>query len=258
MIKFSFRRSALAMVAGIAIPAISGMTAASAATQASSHPIRLPSSCQEIHNLDHHARNGNYTLYDNGYIITVYCDGMRRGTPEAYISLAETRANENYSQYTAGGASPGTNVRTTFTKLRIDPATMTVDIGNLTFASSTGSLNHSGDGVIVTSMPYGVAESCEAPGSTSGTGNIDLQGTPYAVDDTFSVGGYLAAGSAAVSANRQVVNLKGGGYCGAITPSPWLYNDLNPKPGIFHLKLSCASKPVYPGRHERAVCIHIG
>jgi GON domain len=250
VIKFSFRRSAFVMALALTIPAITGIAAHAAAAQP------LPSNCQEIHNHNHHARDGKYTLYDNGYIFTVYCDDMK-GNPQAYINLAETGTDANYSQYTAGGASPGTNVRTTFTKLRIDPATLTVDIGNLTFASSTGRVNHSNSGNIVTSMPYGVAMSCAAPQDAIGTGNINLRGTPFAVASSFTVAGFEPAGSAFFSPDNQVVNLRGGGYCGWITPSPAMYDPFNPQPGEYHLKLTCVQKPASVRRHLDGICVHV-
>ena len=248
MTRFSFRRPAIVMALAIAIPAISSMTAHAA-------NLPLPSSCQDIHNHNHHARNGNYILYDNGNIFTVYCYGMP-GTPRAYIDLAATGANENFSQYTAGGASPGTDVRTRFTRLRIDPATMTVDIGDLTVANSTGSLNHGG--TTVTSMPYGVAMSCAGPQTTGGVGNVDLEGTPFQVDNAFATAGFQAAGSAAVGPDHQVVNLHGGGFCGWITPAPAMYNPFNPSTGQYHLKLSCAQRFLIPRRHQDQYCVHVG
>ncbi len=163
------------------------------------------------------APDGDYLLYNSGNLFTVYCDDMSSNMPREYIDLVKTGYGANFSQYTAGGASPGTNVRTMFRKLRINPASLTVDIGDLTFASSTGSLKHSGS-VKVTSMPYGVAMSCTAPQAANGTGNIDLRYTPFQVNNAFTVGGSNAKGSAAVTQNKQLVNLSGGGYCGWITP----------------------------------------
>jgi hypothetical protein len=115
-----------------------------------------------------------------------------------------------------------------------------VDIGDLDFATSTGYLKHSGK-VPVTSMPYGVAMSCTAPTQANGTGNIDLRRTPFLLDSGFTVGGAYAKGSVSVSRNKQVVNLAGGGYCGWIAPGSGLYNRFNPTPGMYDLKLSCAS-----------------
>jgi hypothetical protein len=245
--RFSFRRTALVLALAAALP-----TAGAVAARADDQPIL--GSCRDIHSVNPFARDGNYTIYDNGNIFTVFCYDMA-GTPREYINLAATGADVNFSQYTAGGASPGTDVRTHFTKLRIDPATMTVDIGDLTFATSTGSLEHGGN-VRVTSMPYGVAMSCTSPRAAHGVGNIDLQGTPFQVESTFAADGYEATGSAAVSPDNQVVNLHGGGYCGWITPSPAMYNPFNPSPGEYQLKLSCAKEFQIPGRDQ--LCEHVG
>lgn len=220
-------------------------------TSAHAAPIRLFNSCQDIHRAIPPARDGTYLLYNNGNIFTVYCHHMAT-TPSEYIDLAKTGQDVNFSQYTAGGASPGRNVRTTFTRLRVDPKTLTVDIGDLTFASSTGSLRH--DSTAVTSMPYGVAMSCTS--QADGRGNIDLQDTPLRVDNKFATGGFNASGAATPSPSGQVVDLRGGGYCGWITPAPALYNPFNPKPGMDHLKMSCAQNGVV--RARRQLCLHLG
>lgn len=247
MPRISFRRSALVLAVAAALPAACAIT-----THADAQLI--PASCQAIHNKLPLAPDGNYVIHNGGNLFTVFCYDMRKD-PREYINLGATATGENFSQYTAGGASPGTSVRTTFTKLRVDPATLTVDIGDLTFATSTGSLRHSGS-TLVTSMPYGVAMSCVAPRSANGVGNIDLQNTPFQVNNAFSVGGSSGTGSATVSANNQVVDLAGGGFCGWITPSPAMFNPFNPSAGDYHLTLSCASKPVSPSLHE--VCVHLG
>lgn len=88
---------------------------------------------------------------------------------------------------------------------------------------------HHGD-ILVTAMPYGVAMSCD--GQPSGTGNIDLQGTPFAIARTaFIVGGAGASGIPAFSASDQVVTLTGGGFCGAIQPAPGVFNPFNQNGG---------------------------
>jgi GON domain len=246
MPRFSFRRLAFVLALAIALPA-----AGAVAAHADEFPY--PGTCQDIHNQNPYARDGNYVLYNNGNLFTVFCYDMT-GTPREYIDLRVRGADENFSQYTAGGASPGTDVRTRFTKLRIDPSTLTVDIGDLTFARSTGSLTHGGSPV--TSMPYGTAMSCTSPQSADGAGNIDLRGTPFQLDNTFAVGGFEATGSATVGRHRQVVNLTGGGYCGWITPSPAMYNPFNPSPGDYHLQLSCAARFLIAVGHQ--FCIHLG
>ncbi|MFL6054038.1 MAG: GON domain-containing protein [Actinoallomurus sp.] len=210
------------------------------------------SSCQDIHRAIPIARDGTYLLFNNGNIFTVYCSRMATIMPSEYIDLARTGQNVNFSQYTAGGASPGTNVRTTFTKLRVDPRTLTVDIGDQTFATSTGSLRHGS--TTVTSMPYGVAMSCTS--KANGLGNIDLQDTPFRVDNTFATGGFKASGSATPSPSGQVVDLRGGGFCGWTMSVPELYNPFNPSPGTYHLKVNCAQNGVLPA--HRQICVHLG
>jgi GON domain len=249
MSKFPFRRSALVLALAIAFPLAGTVATAHASNQL------FPGNCANIHKQDPKAKDGNYILYNGNTLFTVYCYDMS-GTPREYITLAQTGANANYSQYTAGGASPGTNVRTMFTKLRIDPVTLTVDIGDLTFATSTGSLNHSGSGTIVTSIPYGAAMSCAGPGDTSGVGNINLRGTPFQVGATFALGGADPAGSAVFSADNQQVNLTGGGYCGWITPSPAMYNPFNPGPGEYHLQLNCAKSAFIQDTHQFCINRH--
>ena len=248
MPRFSFRRPAIVLALATALPMVGAVTAHAADQQ-----FPFPGSCQEIHNLFPFARDGDYILFNNGNVFTVFCFDMN-GTPREYINLAVAGPGANFSQYTAGGASPGTNVRTQFAKLRIDPATLKVDIGDLTFARSFGSLRHAG-GTTVTSMPYGVAMSCISPGDAGGIGNIDLRGTPFRVNNAFLVGGFAATGTATASPANQVVNLSGGGFCGWIAPAPAVFNPFNPSPGDFHLQLSCARQFFFPSRE---FCIHIG
>lgn len=217
---------------------------------ASADPVFLFSSCQDARNHLVQAPDGQYILLNNGRAFTVYCYDMA-GTPREYISLADTGTDVNFSQYTAGGASPGTNVRTTFTKVRVDPSTLTVDLGDLTFSSSTGSLRHGG--AAVTSMPYATAMSCVAAQNAAGVGNIDLQNTPFQVNDSFPLGGYLPAGGAKVSQNNQLVDLSGGGYCGWIMPAPGAFNPFNPGPGLYLLNLACAQSANVPGSNQFCV-----
>lgn len=214
--------------------------------------VTLFSSCEAIKKHLAQAPDGDYLLFNNGNLLTVYCAGMSTMMPKEYLDLNMTGAGANFSQYTAGGASPGTNVRTTFTKLRIDPSTLKVDIGDLTFASSAGSLRLGG--TTVTSMPYAVAMSCIAPANPAGVGNVNLTGTPFQVSSTFEVGGYIPEGAATFSSGNQVVGLTGGGYCGWITTAPTLFNPVNPSPGMYDLSLSCGATPVVNSH----VCVSIG
>jgi hypothetical protein len=198
-------------------------------------PPPPPASCQDIRSANPNAGNGNYFLHighDPNKRWMAYCHNMA-SSPAEYLTLPHVGSSVNFSQYTAGGAVSGTNVRTNYTKVRIDPATLLVDISDQTFSSSTGSLVHGGE--TVSSMPFGVGMSCDA--TASGAGNIDLGGTPFAVaTDEFLVGGAYSSGSATYSNNNRVVTLAGGGYCGWICASPATFNPFNDA-GDFQLAL---------------------
>jgi hypothetical protein len=235
----------------VALAAVCAAVPMAAAVPAhAQQPGLLPGTCQEVHERIPIAPDGNYLLTGGGRLFTVYCAGMK-SAPSEYITLAKTGQAANFSQYTAGGASPGTNVRTAFTRLRIDPAAFTVDIGDLTYASSTGSLSHAGSDTVA-SMPYGVAMSCT--GAPDGLANIDLQGTAVRVDNPFGLGGAGATGTATVSPSGQVADLTGGGFCGWNMPTPVRYNPYNPSPGMPNLKLACA-KPSIVGT---SLCVDLG
>lgn len=175
-----------------------------------------PQSCTQIPASFPQAQNGSYTLFVNGDANkpwTAYCQ-MGAAT-NTYLGLQNVTTG-NYSQYTAGGGRTGTNVRTSFQRLRIDPSTLIVDCGDLTFSSSYGQINHP-DGSKTTQMAYGSAQDCVSTSSSSGVGNVDLSGTPFAIAaSAFSVSGYSAQGNAGYSTDSRIVNLRGGGFCGGI------------------------------------------
>lgn len=181
-----------------------------------------PATCAEVRAAMPGVPDGAYTLYSNHAKPWVaYCRDMAN-MPSEYLSLPMTGNGRNFGQYTAGAKSPGTDVRTYYQRVRIDPATFMVNVGDQTFATSTGMLTNS-LGPVVTSMPYAVAADCTMQGPPTGVANIDLSGTPFKVmQGVFNLGpkasGYLR-GMATYSANDQVVDLIGGGWCGGIEPN---------------------------------------
>ncbi len=203
----------------------------------------LPTSCADIKNLLGSPEDGPYTVYvggDPGKPWVDNCLGMTTlgATPMDYLALKNV-GNANYSQYTAGGASPGSNVRTYYSRIRIDPQTLEVDIKDQTYTGSSGRLNHSGSGTMVTSMPYGVAMDCAAIFSATGVGNVDLTGTPFAVAPNawiLRVTMQPPAGAVTYSMNNQVVDLTGGGSCGYTVPAPDFGSPINISGG-FQLRL---------------------
>jgi len=104
------------------------------------------------------------------------------------------------------------SLTTTWTKIRIDLVSLKVDTGDFTYSNSTGHISHWP--AYSTQVPYATAFGCESPYGADGSALIDLTGTNYAVQDTFSNGGYLPGGNAVFSQNNQVVKISGGGFCG--------------------------------------------
>jgi hypothetical protein len=181
-------------------------------------------SCQEIRDASPDAPDGDYLINNGGQVVQVYCADM--GTsPVEYLSLLP---GENYAEYAAGGASPGTTVRTDYNRVRLRTTVWRVDISDQEYSNSTGNLDHGG--TAVSSMPYGVAMDCQGAGSAEGLARIDLRDTPFFVTDPFArcggdPGGYWQF----VDEHHQVVVLHGGGNCGWVQPAPGCldtpYND---------------------------------
>ena len=203
---------------------------------AAANSLQYPESCAEVKTNNPSATDGEYQLYvaqnpDKPW--NAWCHNLA-DSPVEYLTLPSQGSGKNYSQYTRGGGVKGKSVRTTYTRVLIDPTSLKVDIGDQTFASSTGLLNK-GRKDVVRSMPFGVATDCIAAQSKAGTANIDLQGTPFKmVHGDFVVGGYRADGRATFSSNDQVVSLSGGGYCGWIAPGN-VYGPVNNKSGALQL-----------------------
>jgi GON domain/EGF domain len=204
-----------------------GGCAAACRNTAGSFECYAPATCEDIKSHVPAATDGNYTLYLTGNATkpwTAYCAQMAT-TPREYLSLTGT----NTSQYTAGGASPGTDVKTTYTKVRFDPATLKIDISDRTFATSQGMLDHSGDGMMVTSMPFGVAMDCKGNNSKTGVALIDLTGTAFALtgNAAFAEGGNQAGSSVLLTSGNQRATINGGGNCGWMAPTGAPNNPFN-------------------------------
>jgi len=194
-----------------------------------------PQTCAAIEAVQPGGGDGNVTLYvagDPAKPWTAFCSGGLE-----YLTLPAGAA-ENYAQYTAR-AGQGTDVRTTFSRIRLIPSTLMVDISDQKFATSTGQLTHpSMPPVTVTSMPYAIAMDCVANNSQTGVANIDLTGTPFVVTDLFELGGFKAAGTKAPSNGGRIVALTGGGFCGWSAPAPAPSNPFNAIPSAPILDLA--------------------
>ena len=173
----------------------------------------LISSCEELAQVAPGSINAHYSLYlggDPAKPYTAYCKDMATA-PKSYLTLV-ANSNTNFSQYTAGGSVPGTNVRTTYTKVRFDPVKLTIDPNDQTFSKSTGRLTHGT--TQVTAMPYGVAEDCMALNSASGISKLDLTNLPFIfAPSQFSTGGNSTGGGTVIASDKKV-DMTGGGLCG--------------------------------------------
>jgi hypothetical protein len=188
------------------------------AAPASASVSAPPASCAAIAAANPSSTDGDYTIYPNGETFTVYCADMS-SAPKEYLTLQNTN-NANYStdHDCCGGV-----VRTDFTKVRLDPATLQVNIGDSRFSTSTGYVNYNSH---YGPESYAVASDCIWYYSQQGNANVDLTGTPFYVNDTFVPQGYGQAGNSTFSQGNQVVDLTGGGYCGDNEPSGHTYLQL--------------------------------
>jgi hypothetical protein len=174
--------------------------------------------------------NQNVTLYvggDPNKPWTAHCSGGN-----AYLPLASSSAN--FSSYPGGGCAQKANgpstVTTTWTMLRIDPATLIVDTSDYAGSTSHGDTHEvSGNGTIntdYTAMPYASGRSCVDQAPSAATASIDLSGTPFAVAATqlWYLLGYSSNTSnnqpmgGASPASGKTLSLSVGGYPGGITP----------------------------------------
>ena len=167
-------------------------------------PTFRPSTCQDIVDYVPTAKDGEYTLYIHNeptYRWLVYCANMQQGTPAEYLTL---QYGENSSTF----ASASGQVTTQYDKVRINPQSLSVDIGDKTFAVSTGSAMH--NGVKLTSMPYGVAMSCGVVAKA----NINLRGTPFRLERQLPWFGTYSAPTNELSTDRKVNDMTMNGDCG--------------------------------------------
>ena len=181
-------------------------------------PPFYPETCAELRAEYPGVGDGDNTLYidhDPQKPWTAYCRDMA-GTPKEYLPLVNLADGKNFSQYTAGGPSPGTDVRTKYTRVRIDPIALIVDIDDTTYSSSSGQLMHGN--LVVTKMPYAVAMNCLL-GQATGLGQVDLTGTPFKVVDEFCKGGENPIGVATISPDGKTVDLTAGGNCSWTSPT---------------------------------------
>jgi hypothetical protein len=181
-------------------------------------PSFRPQTCKEIADASKSAVDGEYNLYIQGQPNLrwkAYCADLQTA-PREYLTLAAGNG-KNTAMYAAGGVSPGTNVITEYKRVRIDPNSLSIDIGDTTFATSVGSVSHAGK-LTITDAPFGVAYTC---GMGIASANIDLSGTPFKAEDPFKKIGNGAVAKYVVSTDNKSVSytVEGSGTeCAYVSP----------------------------------------
>ena len=105
MIKRLFRHSLPILALSVVPMAMASMSARAA--QAPGSSVHFYSSCGDIRRHLVKAPDGDYLIYNNGNLFTVYCDDMSSNMPREYIDLVKTGYGENYTQYTTAARHRG-------------------------------------------------------------------------------------------------------------------------------------------------------
>jgi hypothetical protein len=161
-----------------------------------------------------------FTVQNNNKTKTIT---FHQGLPgQYYLTLRHSNISTYKLPSRGGWSQRNKDVKTTWHKIRVDPHTLLVHNGDFTFASSVGFSSHHVQDLgetVAKNIPYGCAFDCEESYSMTGVAKIDLRGTPFAVaDDQFHFGGCNGAGQWKHKQHNQVVDLRGGGYCGWVCP----------------------------------------
>ena len=188
----------------------------------------VPATCAEL------AAHNKVVPNDSSVTLYVNKDLTKPWTAFCHNNLEylTVTATDNFGQYTASTKSPGTNVRTQYSRVRLDPTNLKIDICDQAFAASTGTLMHdpnNNPNVAVTSMPLGVAMDCISSASPVATGvaKVSLTGTPFTVTSGWTQGGNSPLGSTQSSSGGRVITITGGGNCGWNAPTGSPNNPFN-------------------------------
>lgn len=146
--------------------------------------------------------DGEYEIWRHGDRsippMRLYCRNVLSLCPTEFVTLPTPAdgVDANWSIFPSGGAAAGSDVRTVFKKLRINPRSLMTKTDDYTFASTEGDLLQTyWNGqrrVRFTEVPFATARSAAASG-VCGAASIDLSATGFCVD----VGGFQPMGCSA-------------------------------------------------------------
>ena len=191
---------------------------------------RLGTATDGVYPIDPDGVGVNYRAFD------VFCAEMASAAPKEYLELRRTTLpaeppSSNHATYFGGPAHgdfqcPCGILTMVFSKIRINPMTLVVDVDDRIFGVFTASTDaacwqntagcHS-NGVLI--LPrYAIAQSCVTLDTASGRADIDLRDMPFHVAGTdsamFTPLGFAGDGTVTIDAERKQVSLTGGGDCG--------------------------------------------
>lgn len=171
----------------------------------------LAASCTDLPT----AANSDVTLYvgrDPAKPWSAHCGAAG----ETYLPLPAGAAN-NFSSYpdtgcaaiSTGASSP---VKTTWTRVRIDPATLVVTTNDYAGATSTGSTHEvSGNGTVdltYVKMPFAAGRICDDQSPEKTVAKVDLTGTSFHIAaNQFITEGFEASGSAITNAQATTITV---------------------------------------------------
>ena len=199
-------------------------------------PASPAKSCADVAYIDPRATDGEYVIQcAPGAPISVWCHDLRGDSPREFLSLHTSEvppvvgAAKNYASYFCGDFCKGetgknaSTVTTAYSKIRINPCTLEVDISELTFTTTNGILYNvdsgSGRTETIDFQFFGVAEDCEG-GGANGEAHIDLSYTPLVLNNTWSLLGSSPVGTTVFTdALKQKAKITGGGFCGVNAPA---------------------------------------
>ncbi|MCB9590541.1 MAG: hypothetical protein H6718_34345 [Polyangiaceae bacterium] len=168
-----------------------------------------PGSCAALKALNPAAGDGEHQLFvgnDPQKPAQIFCNDMA-GTPLEYLTLINPNTFTNdYSN------TPAPTQVVTYTKIRVDLATLKVGIEDPTFASSD---------TASPVTPYATITSCHSNTGAGvvGSGVADIRGTQFAFDDTFTNFGFCSSGGGSFTDNFQRFEFTADGQCGSYGPS---------------------------------------
>jgi hypothetical protein len=185
--------------------------------------------CAEIAAAHPGSPDGDYAVRGmGGATFKVYCYNMA-SAPATYLTLGVSgpESGKNFGSWGGEYQHLWENhvIETYYSRLRFDPATLQVDNNDITFSETIGGRAF-GPGAYLYSFPYANAGDClgSAP---LGRANIDLNGTPFSLDELFVTEGWTPNGyvngeyngwDETKAVTGKTADLVGGGFCGGTNP----------------------------------------